>query len=310
MPHLHLHDHTDGHVHEPDNGEPGRSSSMRNITIAFFLNLVFTVIEIVGGLYTNSLAILSDALHDLGDSVALGLAFILERISGKDRTPKYSYGFRRYSLLSALINSLILLGGSIFILTQAIPRILNPQPVRESGMLLLAVIGIVVNGIAVLRMRGSQKLSERTVMLHLLEDVLGWVAVLIGSLVMMVANVPVIDPVLSIAITVYVLFRSVSNLSQTMRIFLQGVPPSVDVDRLVEHIRGMNPIVDVHDVHVWTLDGQYNVLTLHVVVPDDFSLKSTQDLRHRVRQYLSENRIQHATIEVGRESEDCGLSGC
>jgi cobalt-zinc-cadmium efflux system protein len=283
---------------------------MRNITIAFFLNLVFTVIEIVGGLYTNSLAILSDALHDLGDSVALGLAFILERISGKDRTPKYSYGFRRYSLLSALINSLILLGGSIFILTQAIPRILNPQPVRESGMLLLAVIGIVVNGIAVLRMRGSQKLSERTVMLHLLEDVLGWVAVLIGSLVMMVANVPVIDPVLSIAITVYVLFRSVSNLSQTMRIFLQGVPPSVDVDRLVEHIRGMNPIVDVHDVHVWTLDGQYNVLTLHVVVPDDFSLKSTQDLRHRVRQYLSENRIQHATIEVGRESEDCGLSGC
>jgi cobalt-zinc-cadmium efflux system protein len=159
-------------------------------------------------------------------------------------------------------------------------------------------------------MRGSQKLSERTVMLHLLEDVLGWVAVLIGSLVMMVANVPVIDPVLSIAITVYVLFRSVSNLSQTMRIFLQGVPPSVDVDRLVEYIRGMNPIVDVHDVHVWTLDGQYNVLTLHVVVPDDFSLKSTQDLRHRVRQYLSENRIQHATIEVGRESEDCGLSGC
>ncbi len=280
------------------------------MTIALLLNLLFTVVEIAGGLLTNSLAILSDALHDLGDSFALGAAVLLERLARRRRTARYSYGFRRYSLLSALLNSIVLIGGAALIFSRAIPRLLHPQSVGETGMLVLAVIGIAVNGIAMLRLRGGRKLNERTVMLHFLEDTLGWAAVLAGSIVMMFAHLPILDPLLSIGITLYAATRAVMNLVSTMRIFLQGVPPDVDVDRLVDHISAMDPIRDVHDVHVWTMDGEYNVLTLHVVVPDDFAPERSADLRAEIRRYLAEEGIQHATIEVGRESEDCGLAGC
>ena len=303
MAHLHLHHHESG-------DDSGANSSVGNISIAFLLNIIFTGIEVVGGLLTGSLAILSDALHDLGDSFALGIAYALERLSGRKRTPLYSYGFRRYSLLSALINSMILLAGSIFILTEAIPRLSHPVPVKSSGVLVLAVIGIAVNGFAAFRMKGSHKLSERTVMLHLVEDVLGWVAVLIGSVVMIITSFPVIDPILSIVITVYVLVRGLANLARTMRIFLQAVPPGLDIDSLIGHVKSMAPITDVHDVHAWTLDGEYNIATLHVVVPDDFPSDKVFGLRKQVRAYLLENRIQHATIEIGREGEDCELSDC
>lgn len=300
------HDHQHHHLLPDESGE----KSLRNITVALGLNLLFTVVEILGGLYTNSLAILSDALHDLGDSIGLGAAAVLERLAGRRRTERYSYGFRRYSLLSALLNSIVLLAGAALIISRAVPRIVHPESVRESGMLVLAIFGILVNGIAMLRMKGGRKLNERAVMLHFLEDTLGWVAVLVGSVVMMFADLPVLDPLLSLAITVYAASRAIVNLVRTMRIFLQGVPPGLDVDSLIAHISGMKPIVDVHDVHVWTLDGEYNVLTLHVVVPDDCATKRTTELRAQIRGYLAEQGIQHATIEVGRESEDCGLAGC
>jgi len=303
MAHLHHHHHESG-------SDSDASRSVGNITIAFLLNIFFTGVEVVGGLLTGSLAILSDALHDLGDSFALGIAYALERLSGKKRTPLYSYGFRRYSLLSALINSMILLSGSIVILIEAIPRLSHPVPVKASGVIALALLGIAVNGFAAFRMKGSHKLSERTVMLHLVEDVLGWVAVLIGSIVMIITSFPVIDPILSIIITIYVLVRGLTNLARTMRIFLQAVPPGLDIDSIVTHVKGMPPITDVHDVHAWTLDGEYNIATLHVVVPDDFPIDKVFGLRKQVRAYLMDNRIQHATIEIGREGEDCELSDC
>ncbi len=299
--------HTHHHHTAPDSPN---SRSSRNFAIALALNLSFTAVEILGGLYTNSLAILSDALHDLGDSIALSAALVLERLSGRRRTDRYSYGYRRYSLLSALLNSIVLLTGAGIIISHAVPRITHPEHVRQSGMLILAIVGIVVNGIVMLRLRGGRRMSERTVMLHFLEDTLGWTAVLVGSIVMMIADLPVIDPILSVAITLYASFRAVSNLVRTMSIFLQSVPPDVDIAGLVDHIENMESVVDVHDVHAWTLDGEYNVFTLHVVVPDSFPPDNTADLRKQIREYLNENGIQHATIEVGRESEDCGLSGC
>ena len=306
MSHEHAH-HT--HHHHGGADSPTGGSS-RNFAIALALNVAFTAVEIVGGLYTNSLAILSDALHDLGDSIALSAALVLERLSGRRRTPRYSYGYRRYSLLSALLNSIVLLAGAGIIISHAVPRIIHPEHVRQSGMLILAIVGIVVNGIAMLRLRGGRKMNERTVMLHFLEDTLGWTAVLVGSIIMMIVDLPIIDPILSVAITLYAAFRALSNLVRTMRIFLQSVPPDVDIDGLVNHITKMEPVVDVHDVHAWTLDGEYNVLTLHVVVPDSFPPENAADLRKQIREYLNSNGIQHATIEVGRESEDCGLAGC
>jgi len=155
-----------------------------NISKAFFLNLSFTVVEIIGGLFTNSLAILSDALHDFGDSISLGLAWYFQRLSKKDRDQNFSYGYGRFSLLGALVNSVILTVGSVFILYKAIPGVLAPEEADSLGMIWLALLGVVVNTLAVATLKKGQSLNEKVVRLHLLEDVFGWVAVLIGAGVM------------------------------------------------------------------------------------------------------------------------------
>jgi cobalt-zinc-cadmium efflux system protein len=178
-----------------NNKNVSKDDSVSNIKVAFFLNLGFTIIEIIGGLWTNSIAIISDALHDLGDSFSLGLSWFLERYSRKKKDEKYSYGYRRYSLFAALINSLILIAGSIFILYKAIPRLINPEELNAKGMLIFAVTGIIINGIAVLQVRRGKSLNERIVSLHLFEDVLGWAAVFVISIVIIFKSIPILDPI-------------------------------------------------------------------------------------------------------------------
>ena len=213
------------HNHDQDHAEG-------NIKVAFFLNLAFTVIEIFGGFYTNSIAIMSDAVHDLGDSISLGLAWYFQNLSKKGRDHNYSYGYRRFSLLGAIINSTILFAGSIFIIKEAIPRILNPQVAHAEGMIYFALFGIAVNGLAAYKMMRGKTMNERVVYLHLLEDVLGWVAVLIGAIIMFFFDIPEIDAILSILIAGYILFNVVKNIKKTMNILLQGVPSDVDMDKI------------------------------------------------------------------------------
>ena len=215
----HSHDHNHAH---------GASGNLR---IAFVLNLLFTIIELIGGVMTNSVAILSDALHDLGDSVALGLSWYLQKYSQKGRDEKYSYGYHRYSLLGAVIMSVVLIVGSIFIIQESISRIAAPQAVDAKGMMFLAIFGIVINGAAVLRLKKGTTLNERAVYLHLLEDVLGWVAVLIAGVVMLFVDIPILDPILSIAICIWVLSNVVKNVRSTFRILLQKIPDNVDLPR-------------------------------------------------------------------------------
>ena len=196
-----------GHNHH----HHSHGSSTENIAVAFFLNLAFTIIEFIGGFYTNSLAIMSDALHDLGDSLSLGLSWYFQKKSTKRANKKYSYGYKRFSLLGAVINSIVLVIGSVFIIKEAIPRIINPENADAKGMMWLAVLGIIVNGAAVLKLKKGTSINERVVSLHLLEDVLGWVVVLLASIVMQFWDVPVLDPVLSIAIAGFVLFNVYIN---------------------------------------------------------------------------------------------------
>jgi len=205
------------------------SLKSKNIRFAFFANFFFTILEIVGGLLTNSVAILSDALHDLGDTVSLGLAWYFERVAKKKADQRFSFGYARFSLLGALVNSFVLLGGSVFILSKAIPRLLQPQEVHETGMLFLSVIGIAVNGVAVLRLKKGQSLNEKVVSWHLLEDVLGWIAVFVVSLLLLFFDLPILDPLLSIGITLFVLYNVVKNLKEVLRIFLKGVPSHLSI---------------------------------------------------------------------------------
>ncbi|MEO9475092.1 MAG: cation diffusion facilitator family transporter [Cyclobacteriaceae bacterium] len=293
----HNHDHSHNH-------------SEGNVKVAFFLNLSFTIIEVIGGLYTNSLAILSDALHDLGDSLSLGLSWYFQKLSKKGRTKKFSYGYKRFSLLGAIINSIVLVAGSIFILTKAIPELFNPGETNVQGMLYLAILGIVVNGAAVLKLRKGESLNEKVVSLHLLEDVLGWLAVLIGSIIMMYTDTPFIDPLLSVLISLFVLYNVYKNLRKSMLVILQGIPEDVSLEDIKEKLKDISEITDVHDNHVWSLDGEYNILTIHLRLDKDYKLSEQTKLKEKVRSQLKDESINHITIEFEGQNENCELEDC
>lgn len=281
-----------------------------NIKVAFFLNLGFTLIEIVGGIWTNSLAILSDALHDLGDSLSLGLSWYFQSLSKKGRDNTFSYGYRRFSLLGAVINSIVLVVGSIFILSEAIPQLFNPGNANAEGMMYLALLGIVVNGAAVLRLKKGTSINEKVVSLHLLEDVLGWVAVLIGSIVMMFFNAPIIDPLLSVLISVYILINVYKNLKKSLTIILQGTPKGLSVEQLRERLKVLKEVTDIHDCHSWTMDGEYNVLTIHLVLDQDYPLSKLAEIKQKAKSLIKDESIEHITIEFESEEEHCELEEC
>jgi cobalt-zinc-cadmium efflux system protein len=292
--HHHLHDH---HHHH----------SMENITLAFWLNTAFAVFELFGGLYTNSVAILADSLHDFGDSLALGLSYYFQKKSVQKKDETFSYGYKRFSLLGAFINSLILIVGSVFIIQEVVARLIHPEPSNAKGMILFALVGVAVNSVAMLRLKKGTSLNERVISLHFLEDILGWVAVLIGSTVMYFFDVPLLDPILSLLITLYILFNVYKNLRSAFRIILQGVPENLDVNAIQKKIQSLPGVKGIHDFHVWTMDGIYNVLTLHVVINDQ-SNPDHEQLKKEIRHSLEHLNIAHATIEIEMADTKCNVS--
>lgn len=283
-----------------------------NMWIALALNLGFTIIEFIGGFFTNSIAILSDAVHDLGDSIAIIAAIWLEKYSHKKRTPAFTYGKRRFSILAAFFTSLILVSGSVFIVSEAVPRFFRPEVVDSKGVLWLSVLGVVFNGLAFLRLRKTEKgsLNQRAVSLHMLEDVLGWVCVLIGSAIMYFTGWYWIDPLLSLGIAVFILYNAVRNIIASMRIFLQSVPQDFDETLLSEQLVALGPVVRVHDLHCWTMDGEYHVLSLHVVVKQDHPKEEWYGLRKQILHIIKDQKIGHATIQMESEEEYCSLENC
>jgi cobalt-zinc-cadmium efflux system protein len=284
--------------------------STRNIKTAFFLNLSFTVIEIVGGILTNSIAIIADALHDLGDSISLGFSWFLDKYSKKKRSKDFTYGYRRFSLLAALINSLVLIVGSFFVLSKAIPRLLAPESSNATGMLVLAILGILVNGVAVLRLRKGNSLNEKVVSWHLLEDVFGWVAIFIISIINIFISAPILDPLLAIIFTLIIMINIFKNLKQIMVIFLQGTPSELNIDEIEEKIKSVKNVLSIHDTHIWTLDGEYNVLTTHVVMDAKFPFSKSHDAKCEIKKLLQSFNIQHTTLELETENETCDFEKC
>jgi cobalt-zinc-cadmium efflux system protein len=285
-----------GHEHFHENG---------NIKIAFFLNLAFSLIEIIGGYLTNSVAILSDALHDLGDSFSLALAWYFQKVSKKKRDSEYSYGYRRFSLLGALINSVVLLVGSFFVISESLRRLASPETADAKGMFLLAILGIVINGIAVVRMKKGHSLNERAVALHLLEDVLGWIAVLIASIVMIFVDIPILDPILSLGIACYILFNIYHNLRDTLRVILQGTPENIDSEEIKNTLTNLEGIESVHDLHLWTMDGEFNISSVHIVVGINLDNSGIIELKKQVKEVMKKFNIQHSTVEIEQNEETC-----
>jgi cobalt-zinc-cadmium efflux system protein len=276
-----------------------------NLRLAFALNLGFAIVEIVGGLVINSFAVISDALHDLADAFSLGLAWYLGRYAERERTERYSFGYRRFSLLGALINAIILIAGSLAILSRAVPRLLNPQRPYAPGMLILAVVGITVNGIAALRLRHGATLNAQMATWHLFEDVLGWVAVLVVGVILLFANVPILDPILSILITVYVLYGVIKRTRTTLSLFLQAVPEAIELSAIEREIRSLPDVKSTHHTHVWSLDGEHHILTTHVVMRGDVTREQVLQTKEAIRELASRMNLVHTTIEIEFEGQEC-----
>lgn len=291
--------HSSNHVHNRGTGA--------NLRTAFFLNLVFTLLEVVGGLMTNSVAILSDAVHDLGDTFSLGLAWQLDRVAQRGGDQQFSYGYRRFSLLGAIISTVVLIIGSMIILIEAIPRLFTPEHANAQGMILFALLGVVVNGLAALRLRGEKSLNARAIAWHLIEDVLGWVAVLVVSIVLLYTDFYILDPLLSILITIYILYNVMKNLRQTLAVFLQAVPENVDIALIDARLNEIEHVCSTHHTHVWSLDGEHHVLTSHIVVDEDVSKEQVLCLRKEILELVRELAFAHSTIEIEFGDDDCGV---
>ncbi|TGK50628.1 cation transporter [Leptospira kanakyensis] len=301
------HNHSKHDHHSHNHNHNHSSSSSKNLALAFLLNLSFSLLELIGGLFSNSIAIISDAFHDFGDALSLALVWYLQKISTKPKDSLFDYGYKRFSILGALIISVILSVGSIFMIIESIKRFITPEETKADVMFALAIIGVIVNGIAMIRLNHGKSLTEKAVFLHFLEDILGWIAVLIGSVVMMYFKVPWFDPLLSLSIALWILWNAYGNIKQVMVVMLQAVPESVDRNDLIEHWEKIKGIQSVHDIKIWSLDGNHHVASLHVLIDKTVKLNEFQKIKEKIRKVALEFEIIHTTIELETDGEQCKL---
>ncbi len=281
--------------------------SHKRILAAFLLNLFFSVFEFLGGIFTGSVAILSDALHDTGDALSIGISYFLEKKSKQKPDDNYTYGYGGYSVIGSMIMTLILTFGSAVIIYKSVQRILNPSPVNYNGMLILAVIGLCVNFLAAFVTHGGHSLNEKAVNLHMLEDVMGWAVVLVGAIVMKFTDISIIDPILSLCVAVFVAVNALKTLCEAISLFLEKTPKGLDLNHIREEILQTEGIADVHHIHLWSLDGANNCATMHIVANESADVAA---LKASVRKMLCEHGISHVTIETELPCEECPHKEC
>ncbi len=290
-----------GHDHSHGNSE-------KNLKLAFFINFGFTIIEIIGGFLTNSVAIISDALHDLGDSLSLGLAWYIEgKANKKGATNEFSFGYARFRLLGALINSVVLVAGSVYIIYEAISRLQNPEAVDSKYMIGFAILGVLANGYAAWRVRGGKSLNDKVVSWHLLEDVLGWVAVLIVAIILQFKDWYILDPILSLGITLYILWGVGGRLKDTLHLLLQGVPEGLNMQEIKKQLQQVDHVSSIHHMHVWSLDGEHHVLTAHLVLEKISHFDQIDDVRQKAIESVEEWDFSHHTFQLELDKEKCPM---
>jgi len=305
MPHDH-HGHHHGHSHHHQLADAAQNQhERRNIATAFWLNFSFTLIELIGGWLTNSVAILADAVHDLGDSLAIGFAWVAAVVASKGATHAYSYGYRRWSLLSALVSGLVLLLGSIWVLVLAVPRLLEPVQPHAPGMIALAVLGVLVNGAAVFKLKTGKTQNEQVLSWHLLEDVLGWTVVLLGSILIYFTGWAMLDPLLSIGFTLFILLNVWRSLKKTIQLFLQVAPDLTLRDQIEQALLALPFVSGQHHLHLWSLDGEQHVLTVHLTLKEDSNSQQLMAFKQQIHHALMPFALKHTTVELESPAELC-----
>lgn len=282
-------------------------SETKNLGLVFCLNFGFAIIEFIGGILSQSTALLSDAIHDLGDSLAIALAWIFAKVGQKKRSKNFSYGYRRFSLLSALISSLILVIGAVVMFTIAVQKFQQPPVVQSDLMMLFGVFGVIVNGVAVLKIKSGKTMNEKVISLHLLEDFLGWIAVLVGAIVIYFTDWYLLDPIMAVCISGWILIHGLTKGGKVVQLFLQSVPDNVDETALIRSLKKIHGIVTVHDLHTWSLDGERNVGSCHIVIQPK---TDTVLLKQKIRACYQQYHVQHVTIEIESQDEACLYKNC
>ncbi len=283
------------HSHQPQH----------QILLAFLLNFGFSIYEFIGGSFTGSTAIMSDAVHDFGDAISIGLAYFFEKKSTKHPNEYYTYGYIRYSLVGGLLTTLILLIGSTFVIYNAVVHLLNPAPINYGGMTILAIIGVIVNLIATYITRDKNSLNQRSVNLHMLEDVLGWAVVLAGAIIMSLTDITYLDPILSILVALFILKHALVNLNEIFAVFLEKTPANISLAKIKKQLLEISTIKDIHHLHIWSLDGVHHCATLHVITP-----QPNAKLKHQISSILAKQQISHLTIEFEDLNEHCTTQKC
>lgn len=278
----------------------------KNILIAFLLNISFSIFELIGGIFTNSIAIISDAIHDFGDATSIGIAYFLEKKSKKQPDATYTYGYARYSILGAIITNTILIVGSAFVIFNAVKRVINPETINYNGMIIFAIFGVIVNFVAAYFTKDGDSLNQKAVNLHMLEDVLGWVVVLIGAVVIKFTEVTIIDPIMSIFVAIFILVNALKSYKTIVDLFLEKIPEGIEIEEIKEHLSEIENVKDVHHIHVWSMDGVNNYATMHVVT----DAENTKCLKCAIKEELKEHGIAHTTIEFEKEDEKCDETEC
>ena len=277
----------------------------KNILIAFILNLSFSVFEIIGGFFTGSVAIVSDAVHDLGDATSIGISYFLEKKSKKQPDNTYTYGYARFSVMGSVITTLILLFGSVMVIYNAILRIINPVEINYNGMIVFAIVGALVNFLAAYFTKDGDSLNQKAVNLHMLEDVLGWIVVLVGAIIMRFTDIRIIDPLMSMGVAIFIFVNALKNLKEVLDLFLEKIPNNISIEEIKNHIKEIDGVVDVHHIHIWSMDGYLNYATMHIVANEN-----SHEIKDKIREELKEHGVGHATLEIESPTDHCHEEHC
>ena len=270
-------------------------SSKTSIWLAFFLNLSYAIVEFIAGGIFGSSAVLADSVHDLGDAIAIGISALLETISNREEDRQYTLGYKRFSLLGAMLTAVILMIGSVLVILENITKIVDPQPVNEEGVLWLGIIAVAINVLASLVVRKGKTKNESILSLHFLEDTLGWLAVILMAIILRFTDWYILDPLLSLVISIFILTKAIPRFWSALKIFLDAVPEGVDIKQVKNDLEQLDHVVSVNQLNLWTMDGLEKNAIVHVCLEE---IEHIEYCKESIRNLLKDYGFQNVTIEV------------
>ena len=268
------------------------------VWVAFFLNLTYAIVEFIAGGVFGSSAVLADSVHDLGDAISIGISAFLETISNREEDRQYTLGYKRFSLLGALVTAVILITGSILVILENTTKLFNPQPVNDEGILWLGMIAVTINVLASLVVRKGQTKNESILSLHFLEDTLGWLAVILMAIVLRFTDWYILDPLLSLVISIFILIKAIPRFWSTLKIFLDAVPEGLDIKQVKNGLERLDNVASLNQLNLWTMDGLEKNAIVHVCIKEVGNMEACKE---SIRIFLKDCGFQNVTIEVDED---------